>query len=208
MGPVTRDHPIPRALFGPTPPSNLITVPACGPCNTAKSTLDVYLRDYLVMDIQGHNHPVASSLFKTKVLKSFRRNSSDLARTCLSSAALRPLYTSGGLFLGSAPQAPIDEHRLSEALSSVVRGLSFHFRKHPLPDGVKFQVRRHMPWHFAAVKEAFANLPRHAPQPLGTVFWCEYAVTADSPQVSLWLLSFYDRVVFTVGTEPSASASA
>ena len=206
--PLTRDHPVARSLFGPTPPPNLITVPACGPCNTAKSELDVYLRDYLVMDIQGHNHPVASSLFRTKVLRSFRRGSSALAKTLLASAALSPLYTPGGVYLGSAPQAPIDEPRLTEAIASVVRGLSFHYRKHPLSDTVSFLVRRHMPWHFAAVKEALSDLPRHTPKPLGTVFWCEYAVTATSPQHSLWLLSFYDRVVFSVATEPSANASA
>jgi hypothetical protein len=160
------------------------------------------------MDIQGHNHPVASSLFRTKVLRSFRRGSSALAKTLLASAALSPLYTPGGVYLGSAPQAPIDEPRLTEAIASVVRGLSFHYRKHPLSDTVSFLVRRHMPWHFAAVKEALSDLPRHTPKPLGTVFWCEYAVTATSPQHSLWLLSFYDRIVFSVATEPSANASA
>jgi 5-methylcytosine-specific restriction endonuclease McrA len=58
----TVDHVVPKCLFEAPLPRNMITVPACSPCNGAKSKLDTFLRDFLVSDQQAPENRVADSV--------------------------------------------------------------------------------------------------------------------------------------------------
>src|SRR5438105_792530 len=78
--PVTRDHVVPKCLFGEPLPKFLVTVPACDDCNNLKSRSDDVLRDYLVMDINVCEHPLAQRLFQQKMLKSLSKGKSLLGR--------------------------------------------------------------------------------------------------------------------------------
>jgi hypothetical protein len=117
---VTRDHVVPRALFVPPYPSHLIVVPACRPCNEAKSRNEDYLRDFLTVAYRGSQSPITQTLLSQKVLRSFRRNSSELIRTAIPTTKFSPLYTHGGIYLGDYPTGPVSDARLFSIL-----GLSF-----------------------------------------------------------------------------------
>src|SRR5438309_2111083 len=72
----TRDHVIPRCLFPPPLPENMITVQTCDPCNRAKSLDDGMLRDMLSTDIAARNSPVAAHLIDNKVISSVKQDKS------------------------------------------------------------------------------------------------------------------------------------
>ena len=91
----TRDHVVPRALFTPPLPKNLVTVPACNECNQRKGEDDDYLRDYLATDFAGSGSSIADTLLRGKIRRSVARNQSELIREIAPSLRLQSLHTSG-----------------------------------------------------------------------------------------------------------------
>src|SRR4051794_29898334 len=93
----TREHVIPTCLFPEDQPlpSNMITVPACRPCNQKKD--DAYLRDILSSDIDSYDSPLARTVFRGKVLRSIATNRSNFGRSALSNGRIKATYTVGGL---------------------------------------------------------------------------------------------------------------
>src|SRR5688572_9395897 len=58
VGPITKDHVIPRSLFKDRD-RLMITVPSCGPCNRKKATGEPHLRLYVNSHHGGSQHPDA-----------------------------------------------------------------------------------------------------------------------------------------------------
>ena len=195
----TKDHVIPKTLFTKPYPSNLITVPACLGCNNAKSLDDDFLRDWLTVDLIGSQSPTAREIFDTKVMGSVARNSSVVARTILSQRRTEPLFSKGGIYLGSYPTAPIDQERVSTMFHRVVRGLYYNARKQRLPGGYTVEVLRYLPHDFEAVlSEFYGKLHPNGPRTLGNVFSAIYILAKEDPFTTIWLMWFYDRVGFSV----------
>ncbi len=206
--PLTRDHVIPKALFLPPFPPNMITVPACNDCNSKKSLADTYLRDYIVSDAFGSQHPDAEALFRGPVLRSHARGSSDLARTALETAKIRSIHTEAGIYLGELPQGQVDVSRITTALTYVSRGLYFDHRKTRIPSDYAVQIHRVMPWHFQELAKVFDVPGINGPRALGEVFLCQYMAATENPFFTFWLLSFFGKVVFTVSFEPATPREA
>jgi len=200
-GELTREHVIPKCLFVPPYPPNLITVPVCDRCNNEKSKDDDFLRDFLVVDIQGSQSPVTQTLFSGKVQRSLSRNSSALLRDVIPQLRIAPLYTSAGIYLGDAPQAPFDGERLKQTLGRIVRGLYFDARKMRLPNECSVEVYRPGLWNYNEILQVFRKLHVNGPRVLGNVFGCLFAAATEDPFFTLWALWFYERVLFTAVTE-------
>jgi hypothetical protein len=203
---VTSDHPIPTCLFIPPLPPDMVTVPACEPCNNLKARDEEYLRDVLVSDIYSSGHPVAQALADGKLTRAIRQNRSEFARVAVRHMAHRPLYTPGGIYLGDYPTVPLDGPRLLGALSLIVRGLYFQLVKRVFPDGYTFDIRRvhqlSIPLAWASMQKARAN----GPYRLGEdVFVCMFFYATEDPGITFWLLSFYSGYMLKVVTEPIAS---
>ena len=196
----TRDHVIAKCLFPKPRPSNLITVPSCDDCNSDKAIDDDFLRDYLTVDFAGSQSPTASALFEGKVRRSVKRNSSDLARSLLESARDQPLYTKGGIYLGDAVFAPIDESRFIKLFGRIIRGLYFHYTRKIIPLSYPVEVGRVMPWDFESVWDSFSNLKFSACGPLADVFVGGCARVKEDPLSTWWLMTFYGRVHFSIGS--------
>src|SRR5215204_1775649 len=117
---LTRDHVVPKTLFTRPFPPNLITAPACGRCNGDKAKDDDYLRDWLVCDIYGSQHPTAQKLFNGKVLRSHRRRQSQLTRSIAKNARVQPWYTPAGIYLGDFPMFEMDNQRVQTILERII----------------------------------------------------------------------------------------
>lgn len=198
---ISTEHVIPKSLFTQPYPSHPIVVPACDRCNKDKSPHDDLLRDFLIFDFCGCQHPVAQTLFQTKALRSFRRNSSVLARTVVSDAQLEPLHTRGGIYLGTYPQVRINDTQVQTIFSTIVRGLYFDARRQRLPDNYVFQVRRIYPWDFKEVWRGLKEKNLNGPRIIDDVFGCAFLSATEDPYTTLWFLWFYGSVVFSVSTK-------
>jgi hypothetical protein len=87
-------------------------------------------------------------------------------------------------------------------LGMMVRGLYYDARKQRLPDDYDVTVLRHDPWDYHAVFKAF-NLPsRPTTRRLGEVFACALRWATEDPCVTMWLLLFYERVLFSAFSKP------
>lgn len=199
----TKDHPIPACLFDILP-KTMITVKACGKCNGQKSLYDTYLRDYLVMDVIGSEHPTAQTIFNDKVVRAATRNQSKIARA-LVEAKDEPVYTQSGLYLGHAPVAEVDVDMITRGIGFIVRGLYYHATEVRFPINCHFEVKRTFFTKINEVIDLFSSLQIHGSFHLSNVASVSYT-RAEDPTITLWLLKFYDSVVFTVSTFPSDSA--
>lgn len=196
-----RDHVIPLCLFTKPLPPNLITVPVCNICNNEKSKDDDFIRDFLTSDIIGNQSPDANKIFQNKVLKSVRRNSSEIARNALKNVSIEPFYTTAGIYLTDMVTAPIDTDRIERIISRIVRGLYYDARRQRMPDNYSFLVLQYYPWDFARLWQHFEEKQLTlSHRSLGNVFGCGFLVSKEDPFITIWLLSFYERVFFSVST--------
>jgi hypothetical protein len=198
---VDRDHVIPSCLFVKPFPPNLITVPVCRECHDDKSRDEDFIRDYLTTNLFGNQSPVANKIFHKKTLKSVQRHSSELGRISVKKGRLKPFYTSGGIYLGSIVAAPIDSTRMEKIFSRIVRGLYYDACRERIPNSYSFEVRTYYPWDFMNLWQKFNEMRLTLNQRiLGNVFACGFLIAQEDPFVSMWLLSFYERVFFSVST--------
>lgn len=194
----TRDHVIPKCLFEKPFPPNLITVPTCSKCNGKKSKDDDYLRDYLTMDFAGSTNDTAQRIFSGKVMRSVARNRSALAKSVLQEGKEEPIHTKGGIYVGHAPTARIDEQRLIRIFDYIVRGLYYDHRKVRVSVRYPVKVSRIMPWDVERAAKDFSKFNLNSRSPLGNVFGCSYACAREDPFSTFWWMRFYDQVFFYV----------
>jgi hypothetical protein len=114
-----------------------------------------------------------------------------------------------GLFLGNAPAYGVSSARIQRFIERVIRGLFFNELGYALPAG------------YAVVAIPFAEQAgslltdmqrllsgRRVRSKGGGVFAYCWASAAEDPNATAWLLTFYDRMVFTALTaDPSKRRS-
>ena len=201
----TRDHVIPRCLFGGPLPPDVITVRACRACNTDKSQDDDYLRDLLVTDVQATQHPIAQRLLQGQVIRAAQRNRSRVARpAALVSPILprTPIRTPSGLYAGTLVTVPADPPRFQRVFATIVRGLYHHTYQRRLPPDSIFTTLPIPP-----SVELFEGFQFKGGNPIilgANIFgYIHRTMTLDDdPEVSDWLLWFYNSCYFVVTTAP------
>ena len=200
----TKDHVPPRSLFVRPYPANLVTVPSCFKCNQKKALDDALLRDALTSDIEAQPNKTAIAAFRP-VPRSVERNRSEFARIVNSQTIRRrSLVTEAGLYLGKAFGVTLPRGRIERCLFWIVRGLYFDHQKEPFPTDVTYEVGRHPVSGFPALLSGLGSdgLPPH--RIVGDVFGCTYVRGIDLRD-SIWLLWFYERIVFSVITQQSST---
>lgn len=199
---VTREHVVPRGLFEELPPRAVVTIPACLSCNNGKSRDDTYLRDYLLSDLATRRNPVAQALRGGKFKRSVKTNRSELARSVIKDARRQPLYSPGGIYLGSPYAAPVSSERLKASFAKIARGLYFHVTGSHLPQDIEFNISRVDGFKTQA---AWDEMKKEG-APLGVihkdVFACRYAIDAKIHLFSRWHLLFYNTILIEVDTMP------
>jgi len=189
----TMDHVAPKCLFGDPKPPNLITVPACADCNNRKSQDDTLLRDALAVDIDN-KHPIAKHLLDTKVKRAVQRNRSEIARLIAKASEAQPRFDYEGKSLGDAHRVDLASGTMDRILSRMVRGLYCSETGEILRKDHEFVVLRQPTGMFSQLYERMGNPPTGK---LGSVFGFAW-VRVNDPLKMIWLLWFYDSVVYSV----------
>jgi hypothetical protein len=201
---LSEDHVIPRCFFSGNLPGDIPKVYACSFCNnTVKSSNDTYLRDALIMDMDSSQHPLARQLWD-KFARAVSRNQSVLANEVVQHSQLVPLSTPSGLFAGWAYGFEPAQRRNTAILSMMVRGLYQFYIGRRLPSQTQFDVFRmrgdpeQLATHVRALLQLGARLVRVGD---GQVFESIYGYVPNRPEVSLWLLFFFQSAIFGVATD-------
>jgi len=199
----TRDHVIPTCLFPRPRPSNMITVPACQPCNDAKAACDGYFRDLCIVDLFYDPGDGVTRDVYDAVLRADRRGRSLVGRAARAHARQEPLYTRRGISLGRHSTLPVDEWRVTTLLSMIVRGLYYTCSGTRLRDDVVIEILR---LDSLTINEFLADLAQYTPMgPLGIgtkVFSFMVLHGQEDASVTYWVLRFYGGIFYSVATTP------
>ncbi len=183
---LTRDHVPPRALFPPPRPGNLITVPACSPCNDSFKKDDEYFLLFALT--QATLDPAWEEFARGK----FAKRGPGLRRELRASIRQVDLTTPAGLHVARVEALAYKRPRVNRVLERIVRGLTWHYYQARLLDDVTFTIRTHT--------ELGANLPKivdiaregtFVDARGGSVFQYRGGRAVEDTDQALWMFSFY-----------------
>jgi hypothetical protein len=118
----TRDHIPPRKLF-PTPrPADLITVPACLPCNNLLSPEEEYFIHVLLSHREADT-PVAERLRTQLFAKLRTERRLRMAHRMLASMGTAPEFGPEGQYLGLHSSFTVDRVQFDKVIDKIMRGL-------------------------------------------------------------------------------------
>lgn len=178
----------------------MVTVPCCLKCNQQKAADDAFLRDVLTSDIDAQPSKTAGTAF-LPVRRSVERNRSEFAKIVNSQVIRKAsLVTEAGLYVGDAFGVTLPKGRIERCLFWIVRGLYFNHQGAPFPTDVSYEVRRHPVSEFPALLASLKDDGLPPNRIVGDVFGCTYVRGIDLRD-SIWVLWFYERIVFSVITE-------
>lgn len=205
-GKLTKDHIPPRCLFGKPASKKLLTVPACHSCHAPMNLDDEYFRLALTMREDIFDHPVVQKLLPAVFRSLEKPKKQRFARWFAAQGAIFDVQTPSGIYVGKKAGFHIDLPRLEAVTRRITMGLYFHETGSRLPDdyravsmlGNNIWMR---PSEFKTIP-ALGAVVRRTPHTFGEdVFNYRFAIAADNPCGSIWLLTFYGRVVFVTITE-------
>lgn len=139
-GKLTKDHVPPKNLFPVPRPSDLITVPACEPCNQSFGLDDDYFRIAVLAGADPERHPIAARLWSDKVVRGTLQRSPALKSIILQSLRRLDVTTPAGIYLGTAPTIRLNRQRVDRVVRRIVTALHWHHYGHAPRAGVEFDV--------------------------------------------------------------------
>jgi hypothetical protein len=205
------DHVPPRNLFPEPRPSNLVTVPACGRCNERASQDDEYFRNNLASRADVGGQSGADQVLAVALRSLAKPEAGGLRRSFLRSIMPVDLYSTGGIYLGAAPGYRVNMKRINRVAARTVSGLFFKVAGMRLADQYRATacclsgVGSVDPRSLAHFEEALRLLGAEPATTIGNgVFTYRVRRVEDDPFGSIWLLAFYERVIFVGGTLPKS----
>lgn len=200
VGPLTDDHVPPKLLFPKPRPSNLVTVPACFPCNNGASLDDAYFRLNISLRENAGEHPEAEQIWKAAL--------KDLSRD--EAAGLRELFFDdmrrGYAKTGNPRAYSPDTKRLLRVMSRTAKGLYFAHTGVAIPRNTMAfalsdeRVAASPQADFRAQVGNVSAALRAAPIKIGGAFEYAYKLFSEEPYASVWALRFFDDSEFIVMT--------
>lgn len=207
---LTYDHVPPKCLFARPRPNNLITVRSCAKCNIGASDDDEYFRLMLSLELgTGEHDDVKKNL--PAVLRSLGKpNKLPFARSILSTLRMVELKTPSGIYLGRELAYDVDLTRLDRVVARTIRGLFFREAQRRIPEDYSVVCYsesglRDLPAEVIEElqRTIISPLRSRAPKTIGNLvfsYWVQFV--EDDPNVSAWLLEFYQRIRFLGSTAP------
>jgi hypothetical protein len=192
---LTADHVPPRSWFPAVVDYELITVPACGPCNKGWAADAEYMRSVLIADHRNNGNASAREL-QAKVMRGFAHHgrggpTADIVRTMREVELRSP----AGLVVGRTGAFEPNINKLERVCSQIVRGLySFHAGTR-LPDShavVAYIIAAFTPQdseQSEAIEQLIAIGLGGNVRELGDVFTFDYRLI--EPGSSAWVMQFY-----------------
>jgi hypothetical protein len=196
-GKLTKDHVPPQNLFPAPRPSDLITVPACLPCNKSYELDDEYFRIAVVVPADPRRDPIAASLWSEKVVRGTLRRSPALKSVILRSIARIDVRTPAGIYLGTTPTVRLDRKRLDRVARRIVTALHWHHYGHVPSAGVTFTITMGPDPKRPGVAERVAlDLLGGRPWARvgGGAFRYGHGRVPENPDWGAWLLVFHSTV--------------
>ena len=198
----TGDHVFPRKLFLPRHRANLPQVPACAPCNRAKSRIETYVTAILPF---GGRHETARENLELQVIKRLRRNRK--LATALVKGVRRKWSKYGDLIIPTTT-IPIDPDLFRLFFQLVVRGLIWHHWKQILTDAHLIEVSYFTDHRKALFNARVVNLTARdrveADLGEGTAVY-QGAPDTDCPQRTEWKFAIAGFTVIAFTGPKSAS---
>jgi len=194
----TRDHVPPKAIFVELQLPDLVTVPACEDCNNQASRFDEGFRNIIGMR-SSEESPNSLTLWK-KTFRSLKRRRQELEALWESLREV-PIFTGGGLYLGTATEGAFDAEAHDRVIERITRGLYFHHSGQPLPLESPIEVypiRDGSDWQ----KDVAPLLTQMRVRTIGgpAIFEYAFAHTDGEPKSSLWIYRFHARHVAVAET--------
>ena len=202
-----RDHVPPKTLF-PTPrPSNLVTVPVCGPCHEPTSLDDEFFRNILVMEKKTEDHPVADQVLDDALRGIQRPKSAGLRASLLISLTEVERRSPTGLYLGRETTFKFGRARVDGVVSRIVSGLFYHHSRerlaptHTVTSLYEGGIQGEAP---ESLRTALAALSQSEPYDIGErVFSYRKVAIEEDRKCSVWLLEFYESMRWLAVTMPA-----
>lgn len=198
-GPITMDHIFPRALFL-VKDQDMLTVPACEPCNQLKSAGDSDLQLLVNLDIWGSQHEDSAKLIESVILR--HPEKARRIEEALSQSRDVPLVTETGITLSYAVEIPFDPTNILVTVEMMVKGLYFKEKNSRLSSEVPLEVLA-VPWNLAPEQLArLGSIRQRNPIVKGknVAWWVPY-LPHDADEVSTaWIICFNDGVAFVCVT--------
>jgi hypothetical protein len=190
---LTVDHVPPKGIFPEPRSSDLVTVPACRPCNKLYELDDEYFR--MAMTISAETNPVAVDLWRAKVVKGTLKRSPKLKATLLDTLHQVGLETQAGILIGKIPAVSLEAPRIDRVARRIVTALHWvHYGAVPRP-GVRMRVVSGSDLRYRELFDRLIALDLFQGRELhtigGGVFRYAFARTAESADWEAWLLLFY-----------------
>ena len=127
----TRDHIPPKGLFvGVEKPYNLVTVPCCEKCNIGSSKDDEYFLMFLALVDGDLANKYKKALFNKQKKISERPQSLGLYNSLKNSTGISTIISSGGIYLPNQPLIEINQSRIKNVLSRILKGLAYYEGKY------------------------------------------------------------------------------
>jgi hypothetical protein len=183
----TRDHIPPKGIFPKPRLSDLITVPACRPCNKSTSDLDEVFKVF--MGIAGGHGPEGERMFKEQTAHTLQHN---LRLKREISNTLRNVWvkTSGGIILGKKPAVLLNSKAHDQIIEKTIRGLHFHHTGNILGDQADISIN----WHYSLTEKMYKMSINWMSGVVGKgQFIYKFFTHPKEPLASVWIFQFFNR---------------
>jgi hypothetical protein len=191
----TKDHIPPECFFAKPLPGDLLTVPACDPCNSSFGHDDGFVRNLLISLADTEDHPTVKLDLRHRRNRSLSRDKKLLKRTLLSMGRIE-VRSESGLVLGKAPGVNLDQPQCDRFFRRLARGLLYRSTGVALAACIA-------DWHPLKVElvEEFSQFLRANPPPFGgsvgdSVFRYIGFVGDPEDDPSDWVTQFYEGPLF------------
>jgi hypothetical protein len=192
---LTFDH-IPPKLFLASPyPNNLITVPACLPCNQSFQKDDEYTRTVALLDVRASHNQDAQAKAPASMRSLQRPDARAFVEYLARQSTNTTILAHHGRPLGQI--IDVDKVRVNATGARLVRGLHFVETGKPLSRSVvrvetKLGLRTDEK-DSLEIARVFSGFPEWKNREFGTAF--SY-VAGFAPGMSVWLMLLYDYFVW------------
>jgi hypothetical protein len=188
-------------------PSGIITVPCCRKCNGDFGKIDEYVRNIIISLDVTENHPAIKSDLGEKRNRAFQQKYGKLKlHKLVNNSTIVDKITPGGIFLGKASAFYMDTKEFDRFIERTTRALihyelSMGFFECTITWGKANSFNEAIP------PDSPLRLIKPITCVIGDNIFRYDGFTYPGSLTSLWLLTFYDGITFTVSVVEKASSS-
>ena len=194
--PTTRDHIPPKNLFPIPRAADLITVPCCEECRLGWSADDEYFRLVVISACEGLRDERVERVNETVIRSLQRPKAEGFAQYVRQTLSDLEIVSKGGIYLGNVGGMAVDHKRVCRVAGRITRGLFWHEKRYPLPDG--YEVKSCVgPADFGKILDELGSIPYADHRTVAdNAFSYTFCHTDQDPNSMVWLYLLYDLFPF------------